>query len=247
MSQKTLLAEVVEELEKAILVARKMEESGKQPAVEVAILLDKIQRSYEMVLFSAHKPHSGIEKQVEKSHLAEPEPKRVVVSEEPAIAAIEQEPSKKEETQTVEASSTPHVNPTIEIPVNKVVGIEKPVTIEPEPTKPAKKVEISGDVVPEKRLLNDFLQGKNSVHDLSSKLQTKPINDLTKAFGINDKFQYTRELFNNDSTLFQNTVQTLNEMNSIEDALIYIGAHFEWQADSPTVIKFIEILQRRYL
>ena len=244
MSQKTLLAEVIEELEKAILVARKMEKSGTQPAVEIAILLDKIQRSYEMVLLAPHKPHSAIEKQPEKSHFPEPEPKRIIIPEEPATA--KREPEQNAATQTIETHTTPHVKPTA--PVNKIAEAEKPVTEKPEPTKPAKKVEILGDkLVSGKRFLNDFLQGKSSVQDLSSKLQTKPIKDLTKAFGINDKFQYTRELFNNDSSLFQNTVQTLNEMNSIEDALIYIGAHFQWQADSPTVIKFIEILQRRYL
>ena len=250
MSQKTLFAEVIEELEKAILVAKKMEELGKQPAVEVAILLDKLQQCYEKVLFAHGKVHPIFsEKKEEKHPNVVPEAKQIIVSEEPIMVESTHAPELKQPSKAL------LIEPTA---VTASATIEAATHIFEEPTidqkameekqKPTKKTEIRGDrLMAGKRFLNDYIAENKKQQDISSKIQAQPIKDLSKVFGISDKFLYTRELFNNDSTQFQNTINTINEMESIDEALIYIGTNYDWQADEPTVIKFIDIIQRRFM
>jgi len=247
MSQKTLLAEVIEELEKAILVAKRMEETGKQPAVEIAILLDKLKHCYETVLFSNRKSNPVM---AEKHHVEDAIPTKVIEQKEP----IEDKPVHVLEPPKPIVVITPeptavevHVSKPIEHEEKPVVEEHKPIT-EILTAKTVKKHETLGEKhLSGRRFLNDYLAENKNRKDFSSLEQSKPIKDLTKAFRLNDQFLFTKELFNNDSTHFQNTIHTLNEMESLEDALMHIGANFEWKADEPTVVQFIDILQRRFM
>ena len=247
MSQKTLLAEVIEELEKAILVAKRMEDAGKQPAVEIAILLDKLKHCYEMVLFSNIKSDSVI---AEKHQAEEVIPDKVIEQKE----TIEVKPVPITEPHKPVEVITPEPN-VIEVHESKPIEHEeKRVVDELKPiadiltAKTVKKHETLGEKhLSGRRFLNDYLAENKDRKDFSSLEQTKPIKDLTKAFRLNDQFLFTKELFNNDSAHFQSTIHTLNEMESLEDALMHIGANFEWKADEPTVVQFIDILQRRFM
>jgi len=243
MSQKSLIAEVIEELEKAILVAKKMEATGKQPAVEVAILLEKLRHCYEMLLL----PESNSSKETVVKHSEEKsEPTKPIIIEEP----IKAEPFQTPEIEEKVESHTPTTVPVADQegkPTEKKIEEPKTVLID-KTAKIVKKHETLGEKhLAGKRFLKDYLAENLNKEDLSTKQQKMPIADLNKAFRVIDTFMFTRELFKNDNLLFQNTIQTLNEMESLEDALIHIGANFEWKADEPTVVKFIEILQRRFM
>lgn len=245
MSQKSLIAEVIEELEKAILVAKKMEETGKQPAVEVAILLEKLRHCYEILLFPENHSRKaiGVKNLEEKS-----EPTSHVKTEEPVKVAPGHTPEVEESVEPTAPSQEKHqVSKPIEQPKEELVEEPKSVIID-KTAKIVKKHETLGEKhLAGKRFLKDYLADNISKEDLSTRQQKLPIADLNKAFRVIDTFMFTRELFKNDNLLFQNTIQTLNEMESLEDALIHIGANFEWKADEPTVVKFIEILQRRFM
>ncbi len=246
MSQKTILTEVIEELEKAITVAKRMEHSGNQPTIEVAILLGKLQLCYEKVLFSQGKAQPIYPEKVETIHTTiATEANKKNLSEEPLIAKRTQAPEPK---QSSNGSMDEPIITISDTRKNPVVEPNKPQIAKEEEHKHTRKTEILGDkLLSGKRFLSDFMAENKDRQDVTSKMQAKPIKDLSKAFGINDKFQYTRELFNNDNTHFQNTIITINQMGSIEEALIHIGAHFDWQADDPIVIQFIDILQRRFM
>lgn len=247
MSQKTLLAEVIEELEKAILVAKRMEETGKQPAVEIAILLDKLEHCYEIVLFSDIKSNPVT---AEKHHKVEAVTAKVIEQKEP----IEDKSVPVFEPQKTVEVIIPEPT-TVDIRASKPIDHEEKIAVEEHKpiaeiltAKTVKKHETLGEKhLSGRHFLNDYLAENKNRKDFSSLEQSKPIKDLTKAFRLNDQFLFTKELFNNDSTHFQNTIHTLNEMESLEDALMHIGANFEWKADEPTVVQFIDILQRRFM
>ncbi len=228
-------------------MAKRMESADKQNAVETAILLDKLRHCYELLLF----PESKLEKEtVETLH----EEKRMpvtrlipteTVEEEPANTPLPQKPVEvvtPEPIAAVKPASKPAEPP-------RVQHEEEPKTTTIDKTaKIVKKHETLGEKhLAGKRFLKDYLAENISKNDLSTKQQKMPIADLNKAFRVIDIFRFTKELFKNDNLLFQNTIQTLNEMHSLEDALIHIGANFDWKADEPTVIQFIEILQRRFM
>jgi hypothetical protein len=249
MSHNSYLTTLIEELEKAILLARKMEESGSQPAIEQAILLEKLRNTYDLVLFQD--PNSFPKASDNLENINHPDQKSSIQP--PKILF---EPKKKTKTTSdkdmveestihsskIESSATLKEKPAKAI----ATKIDSPtVTSE---NKAAKQSETIGEKLRSgKRFLNEYLIENTDKHDLASLMQTKPIKDLSKAIGINDKFLFTRELFGGDSQQFQNVIHALNNMNSIEEALIYVGDNFDWQASDPTVIKLIELLQRRFI
>lgn len=249
MSQKSYLSNLIEELEKAILLAHKMEESGKQPAIEQAILLEKLRNAYNLVLFQDEK--TDTEPHVYKADTSDSAESRASHSfaEKPTTFTSNEVVKNTPVTTTVEKpkeQQQEHVNP----PVQEKKVIKPSAKVNPVP--PTKKEEKSTETLGEtlragKRFLNEYLAENTDRQDLATRMQTKPIKDLSKAIGINDKFLFTRELFGGDSQQFQDTIHAINEMSTIEEALIYVGDNFDWQANDSTVIKLIELIQRRFI
>ena len=60
------------------------------------------------------------------------------------------------------------------------------------------------------------------VQDLSDKLSSAPIQDLGRAFGVNERILTINELFGGDIQLFNNTIQSINGMDRFEDAKKYL-------------------------
>lgn len=90
------------------------------------------------------------------------------------------------------------------------------------------------------------------VTDLSDKLSLLPVNDLTKALSINERFFTIQELFGGNSDLFQTTLKKLNGLSSFEeasDALIKsVASEFDWASASKQkkAANFIKLVRRRY-
>ncbi len=53
-------------------------------------------------------------------------------------------------------------------------------------------------------------------------------------------------LFRGDVALFESECETINEMRSLEDALVYIGQHHRWIPENAATIKFIDLLEKRF-
>lgn len=74
-----------------------------------------------------------------------------------------------------------------------------------------------------------------------------PITDLKRALGINDRFFFQRELFSNNAGLMNQTLDQLNEMNGINDAQGFLLSNFNWDPENEAVLRFMELVERRYL
>jgi len=103
-----------------------------------------------------------------------------------------------------------------------------------------------------KRLGDSFLKEK-SVNDLMSddfskleyKLSNRPVSSIQSAIGINDRFQYIRELFEGSTDNFVKTVADLDSMNNIKDAVNYLQSNFKWKKNE-TSLKFVNLIKRRF-
>jgi hypothetical protein len=103
-----------------------------------------------------------------------------------------------------------------------------------------------------KRLGDSFLKEK-SVNDiigddfskLEHKLSNRPILSIQAAIGINDRFQYIRELFEGSADNFTKTVADLDSMNDIKEAVNYLQNHFKWKKNE-TSLKFVNLIKRRF-
>jgi len=73
------------------------------------------------------------------------------------------------------------------------------------------------------------------------------VNNLHMAITLNDKLFFVKELFMDDEDQFRLSIQRLNEMSSMDEALEYTRSAFtEWDEQSSAVYRFYMILRRRY-
>jgi hypothetical protein len=95
--------------------------------------------------------------------------------------------------------------------------------------------------------LNDQLSRQFAQSDLSSKLQTKPISNIQKAIGLNDRFQFINELFDGNQETYHSAIEVLNEKNNFNDAFDYIRSNFDWDMDSELVQRLLTIIRRKLI
>lgn len=71
------------------------------------------------------------------------------------------------------------------------------------------------------------------------------ITDLRKAIGLNDKFLMIRDLFAGDALRYENTIDTLNEFDDLDECMIYIVENFRWNPDSEGAKLLVSLLERK--
>lgn len=99
-----------------------------------------------------------------------------------------------------------------------------------------------GDSFLKGKSLNDLVTGK---YKLEFKLSNRPVKSIKSAIGINDRFQYIRELFNGNPEKFTETVNALDSMNNIQEAVVYLRENFRWKKNE-TSLKFVNLVKRRF-
>ena len=80
---------------------------------------------------------------------------------------------------------------------------------------------------------------------LEFKLSNRPVKSIKSAIGINDRFQYIRELFDGKPEKFRETVNALDAMNDIQEAVVYLRENFKWKK-TETSLKFVNLVKRRF-
>lgn len=87
--------------------------------------------------------------------------------------------------------------------------------------------------------------------ELSDRLSSTPIRDLTKAISINEKILTCNELFAKDKNRFNDALKTLNGFSSFTEARPYLAnlaSEFGWDKKSAKkkAQVFIKLVRRRY-
>ncbi len=93
-----------------------------------------------------------------------------------------------------------------------------------------------------KKSLNDMLEKNNT---LDQKIAHSPIANLQSAIGINDRFLFIREMFNNDAALYSEAVRQIDQCENIKQAVNYLSSNFKIKK-TETSLKFVEQIRRRF-
>lgn len=96
------------------------------------------------------------------------------------------------------------------------------------------------DFVGEERVENEPIR-------LDEVLQRSLSKDLSKAFSLNDRFRYRRELFGNSEVEMRNTIDMVEAMHSFGEAEDYFYGDLEWDRESPEVVDFMTIIRNHFL
>ncbi len=84
-------------------------------------------------------------------------------------------------------------------------------------------------------------------NDISSRINLSPLDNIKSGIGVGDRFLYIKELFSSDNELYESTINTLNNLNSMDEALNHIDSNFNWDPDSATVHTFLTLVKRKFL
>lgn len=155
--------------------------------------------------------------------------------EEPKMEQTEELTEEAQEQSKVESKEQPKVES----------KLQKPTVAPPSsPEAPGTEKKVLGELLGKDRTSFNEKLG-NGQGDGSNKVLS-PITDLRKGLGINDRFFFQRELFNGSSDVMNQTLDQLNQMNSLSSAKSFLAANFKWKPDQEAVHAFMDLLERRF-
>ncbi|WP_319479017.1 hypothetical protein [uncultured Draconibacterium sp.] len=112
---------------------------------------------------------------------------------------------------------------------------------EPDPVVVSSRI---GDRAITEKSVNDLLSG-NDDKKLEYKISNSPVKSIQAAIGINDRYQYIRELFSGNAETFAKTVVDLDNLGNIQEAVSYLQENFKWKKNE-TSLKFVNLVKRRF-
>ncbi len=233
------ISKKAEDLSKKI---SKLQDENTLPIIELDIILLDIRTLYEEI--------KNLQTAAEGTPVEEP-PHEV-----PRKEDLREEASPVENHQEAAAVEVPQEEvpiaevPQVEVPIAEVPQEEVPIAEVPPSEASEKSPELTtlaDRYKGEKRYINESLAGNIEKNDISSKIQSKPIQHISSALGLNDRFKLINDLFNGDKDSFQNTISVLDTSSNFNEAFTYINSSFDWDMEEDSVQLLLELVRRKFI
>ena len=180
---------------------------AKEPAREMNSLfnMDEVRRQ----------PRSKHQRMMSIYNNSEPKQEKVVdiskifnidIDEPAEVAPVEVKPAEKPVAEPV-AKPKP-----IEVPAAKPIVEEKPQTL--------------ADAIPATQTLADVIAAPTALADNTR------VRSLRDGIGLNDKFLMIRDLFDGDGDAYEEAINALDAMETLDDCMIHIIENYAWNPDS---------------
>ena len=143
------------------------------------------------------------------------------ISTEEPVVELEPEPVVEEPT------AEPEPEPVVELPIVEPV-VEPAPAPAPEPA-PAPAPQPAPRPVPQQ-----------------TSLFGTAVEDIRQAISLGDRFLFQRELFAGNGELMQKTLDEINGLGSLSEAMDYVRNNFDWDKESTAVQLFENVLKRRF-
>lgn len=170
------------------------------------------------------------------------------------VEPVVDEPAAAMEPEPVEDIVEPEVEPAVEPEPESVEVVAEPEVepvAEPEPEAEPELVEDTVEPVAEPaETAGATLFPDAGPTSLAEQMERQPIGDLRTAFSLVEKYECIKGLFQDDALLFDRVLEAMDSAGDAELALHWLRQHVpeskDWDADDPTVLRFMERVQRRY-
>ena len=93
---------------------------------------------------------------------------------------------------------------------------------------------------------DEVLDDDDEALTLDEALQRSMSRDLRKAFSLNDRFRYRRELFGNSDVEMNDTLNLVETMHSYSEAEEFFYGDLEWDRESPEVKDFMAVIRNHF-
>ena len=102
-------------------------------------------------------------------------------------------------------------------------------------------------VAPVQTTLYDHLHPSEGKTTLADNFQKKKIAKLRDSLSINQKFMFTKMLFNGDFEIFSQSIERLDMLDNLNQAARYLDNDFpEWDRESEEFEEFLTMVQKRF-
>ncbi len=154
---------------------------------------------------------------------------------------LKAKPSEKT-AEVKEESAKPAMNIVAEQPAAKpALQVSRTVYPEPDTT--------TGNRFKGQETIYDRLRQQNSP-TVADRLSAKPVGDLKKSIGINERFTLINELFGGNQQLFMESIDKINNVNAYEEArkMLYeeLAGKLKWNTEGNTFHVLDELVKRRF-
>ncbi|HPE77983.1 MAG TPA: hypothetical protein P5210_11475 [Draconibacterium sp.] len=184
---------------------------------------------------AVNNPGVWIEEKAPEAITREIEEKVVVIENNITAPEIITEEEEKTEEQIITETDKQNVQPHEE-PVQNELRLEEEEQVEIHHKR-------LGDSFSKEKSVNDIMS--DDMSKLEHKLSNRPVLSIQSAIGINDRFQFIRELFEGNADNFVKAVTELDSMNDMKEAVEYMQANFKWKKNDAS-LKFVNLVKRRF-
>ena len=164
------------------------------------------------------------------------------------IELIVEDPQEQETPEELveESAETPQEVPVEEIPLEPLESLEIIEEEEPvvEPVvelivEPAQQPEVKAEPIAAPQPAPRPVPQQTSLFGAA-------VEDIRQAISLGDRFLFQRELFAGNGELMQKTLDEINSLNSLSEAMDYVADNLEWDSESTAVQLFENVLKRRF-
>ena len=169
--------------------------------------------------------------------------------EEPEIPEVPddiEEPEIPDVPNDIEEPEIPEVPDDIEEPEHFPDDPEEPEVFPEAPEETEYDVQDDSDYSDHSEYSDDDDSGDSAPQRLGDRLERDLSRDLRRAFTLNDRFRFRRELFENSDVQMNETLDLVDTMTSFEEAEEYFYGDCGWDKESQEVHDFMEIISRHF-
>ena len=249
MNKKELHKKLIKDIQDIYSIANRFENPEQIHPLNIDLALSKVRNLYELLL--SINPQTSYNPEYQKKEIStiskvqkeiiEPNTAHEVKISNELLA--ESKESKENLQQEIHEPELIIETPTKEEVINEITTPSEEKGVEPKHNNDSR--EIIADKFQSENF-NDNIAKKNIKKDVSAKMQSKPINDINSAIGLNDKFIFVRELFSGDKDHYLETIQVLNNFDTFENAIDFLNENFDWKNDNPNYMRLQELVRRKY-
>jgi len=94
--------------------------------------------------------------------------------------------------------------------------------------------------------LNEQLGRHKDDNDVTERIKTKPITNLSDAIGVNDRFLFIRELFKGNPEAYEKAIFQLEQSQSFADARAIIMGYAGNDMENEVVKQLLDLVKRKF-
>lgn len=93
--------------------------------------------------------------------------------------------------------------------------------------------------------INEKLGNLKEDEDLTEIMKSKPLTSLSEAIGVNDKFLFLREIFNNNLDAYTQGISRLEQINTLTDAKAVIMSYTGDDHENAAIRQLLDLVKRK--